>query len=128
MNWTRHGTCNQCGHCCATFGRTPLVRDLASVDDPGFYAARGFRPMTVDGRRVAVLWATLDAPCPSFQGGACAIYGTRPRTCQDFPAHPRDIVDTPCSYHFTRAGHTVGGDASPYPMTLDAFVALEGTL
>ena len=127
MSWTRSGECNGCGHCCATFGRTPIVRDLSRVADAAFYEARGFQPMTVDGRRVHVLWASLEAPCPQYQDG-CTIYPERPATCQAFPEHPRDIVGTPCSYHFTQGAVAAGGDASPYPMTLDAYLALEATL
>jgi hypothetical protein len=130
VNWTRQGSCNDCGWCCETIARQPLVRDLSVAEDPAFYEARGFQPMTIDGRRVHVLWADLTAPCPSYDAPyqRCHRYETRPQTCRDFPTHPRDIVGTPCSYHFTREDHAVGGDASPHPMTLDAYLALEGTL
>jgi Fe-S-cluster containining protein len=128
MTWTRHGECNQCGWCCITFGRAPIVRDLSAMADPAFYEARGFQPMQVDGRTVHVLWASYDAMCPEFRATDCGIYDARPQTCRDYPTHPKDIVGTPCSYYFTHEGRAIGGDASPHPMTLDAYVALEGTL
>jgi Fe-S-cluster containining protein len=124
VTWTRHGTCNGCGHCCETAGRMPLVRDLAAVDDAFFYQARGFRPTLVDGRMVHVLWADLVAPCP-HHGDGCRIYAERPATCQAFPVHPRDIVDTPCSYWFEADGRTAGGLGSPYPTALETFRAME---
>jgi Fe-S-cluster containining protein len=102
------------------------VRDLARVADPGFYEARGFRPAMVDGRRIWVLWAETHAPCPAHsQETGCGIYAERPATCAEFPTHPRDIVATPCSYWFTQGETAIGGDTSPHPMTLDAYLAME---
>lgn len=127
MAWTRHGTCNNCGHCCQTFARQPVVRDLSRVDDPAFYEARGFAPHVVDGRVYSMLWVDLLSPCPQHRDQRCAIYDTRPLTCQDYPRHPRDIVGTPCSYWFAADHVVAGGLGSAHPTTLATWLALEAS-
>lgn len=123
--WTRHGECNDCGHCCQTFGRQPLVRDLSTVGDPAFYETRGFTPQLVDGEARHVLWVDWLTPCPQHVESRCAIYDTRPQTCRDFPAHPRDVVGTPCSYWFSEGTRRAGGLGSPAPVSVSAWMAGE---
>lgn len=79
----------------------------------------------IDGTERLVLMGWLTAPCPQHVEQACAIYDTRPETCRNFPTLPVDIVATPCSYWFERDGVSVGGDASPHPWTLPAWIAHE---
>jgi Fe-S-cluster containining protein len=153
--WTRHGECNDCGHCCTMVARDAIVRTDAQVArDPAFYAARGFKPTRVDGDVRFVLFAWLRAPCPQLTtvgeardervaGGVfgdagmtyvpaldarshCRIYETRPETCATFPRLPVDIVGTPCSYWFERDGQRIGGTGSPHPGDEHALLKLEG--
>ena len=131
MTWTRHGDCNQCGHCCEHIVRDVQVRTPEQVArDEAFYRVRGFKAMeTAQGTRY-VLWAWVAARCPELEGDSgyspwCRIYEHRPQTCQDFPQRPRDIIATPCSYWFERGTERVGGDGSPYPTSVDRLMALE---
>ncbi len=124
MSWTRHGECNGCGFCCKTFKRDVEVRP-ADAGDQAFYQARGFKPVHVDGVTRLVLFGWMQAPCLEHSESGCGIYATRPETCRTFPRVPIDIVATPCSYWFTKDEIAVGGDASPYPTTLPALLALE---
>jgi Fe-S-cluster containining protein len=143
--WTRKGECNNCGWCCDKVAREAIVRtDEQIARDPAFYAARGFKPMDVDGARRHVLFAWLEAPCPqrwtvnvpNGLGGfsaqsRCAVYNTRPQTCVSFPRLPVDIVGTPCSYWFEReagidsATYKAGGQGSPWPIDEAKLYALE---
>jgi Fe-S-cluster containining protein len=138
-DWTRHGDCNHCGWCCTKVARDVIVRtDDQVARDPAFYAARGFVRQEVDGEPRHVLWAWLEAPCPQHQvrhfhdglGGMiaqshCGVYDARPRTCQEFPTLPVDVVGTPCSYWFERGDAKVGGTGSPYPKDERELMVLE---
>lgn len=126
MTWTRHGECNECGHCCQTFTRDIVVRDLADVKDATFYRARGFQPMTIGGKTRHVLTGWMVAPCPQFnETCGCLTYTDRPKTCRDFPVAPADIVASPCSYWFERGAHKVGGTGSPYPASMTQLIQIE---
>jgi Fe-S-cluster containining protein len=124
--WVRHGECNHCGHCCTFVAREVLVRTREEIRrDPAFYTARGFAEVEVDGQPRHVLWAWLHAPCPQFTGGRCGIQAVKPETCVAFPQRPQDIVGTPCSYWFERAGVAVGGTGSPFPSSEASLLAVE---
>jgi Fe-S-cluster containining protein len=125
MTWTRHGECNNCGHCCQTFKRDIVVRDPATVADPAFYEARGFTPVMVDGQERLMLTGWMQAPCPAHAGGGCLIYHDRPQTCQSFPTAPADVVDSPCSYWFDNGTAKAGGMGSPHPTTITGLMAIE---
>lgn len=139
-DWTRQGECNHCGWCCEKVAREAIVRTATQLQsDPAFYAARGFKPMQVDGETKHVLFAWLEAPCPQLRieqipyglGGMlpssrCGIYETRPQTCADYPRLPVDIVGTPCSYWFERGTDRVGGTGSPFPADEHALLRMEG--
>lgn len=123
--WTRHGECNGCGFCCTAFARQAIVRDASSVADPAFYRARGFKTVSVDGVDRLVLFAWLQAECPEHVDQSCRIYADRPRTCQEFPTVPADVVGTPCSYWFEQGPHRIGGSGSPHAATEHQLLALE---
>ena len=88
-----------------------------STEDPAelyYLKVRGFkislRPPTM----------VLDAvwPCPQLHDHRCTIYDKRPQRCQDFPSRPSQLVGTPCTYWFERAGadgkiEYSGGDRLP---------------
>jgi len=125
MAWTRHGECNNCGHCCQTFTRDIVVRDMGTVADQAFYQARGFRPVTIDGQPRIILAGWMAAPCPEHTPTGCRIYSERPGTCQAFPTSPADVVQSPCSYWFSDGANQVGGDGSPYPARIEQLMAIE---
>jgi Fe-S-cluster containining protein len=116
MDWVRQGDCNRCGWCCHYEVTVRLVRDARR--DPDYWLARGYK-IRPDG--CVQVMTDIGLPCAQFDGEkTCAIYATRPKTCRDFPEHPDQVEDIPCSYWFERIGDdgTIerrGGEGSPYP-------------
>ena len=122
--WIRKGECNSCGMCCQYLGRdipltiTPPVRQDGEVDLE-YIAVRGYQLDEKPG------WATRNihafAPCSVHdnENKRCTVYDQRPETCRNFPAHPAQIEQTPCSYWFEWSEEDkivrIGGEGSPYP-------------
>jgi Fe-S-cluster containining protein len=77
------------------------IENPQGLSDVEYYRVRGFRIVHIDGVAVAArgtVWHRCD--CPQHQENRCAIYPTRPKTCQDFPTSPDQIKGTPCTYRF----------------------------
>lgn len=92
----RKGECNNCGFCCKVISRVKV--DFTITNDPPWLEARG---IPADG----IKWFDIVDPCPKLEQATpeetrCTIHETKPKTCQDFPTHPDDIRDSPCSYWF----------------------------
>lgn len=118
LGWARRGECNHCGWCCQNTGQVFLAASVVAngSTDVEYYRTRGYLiSPTDDGNSVCNALVDCRCPCPQHVDNRCAVYDSRPRTCQEFPKHPTQIVYTPCSHWFEQEGVRVGGTGSPYP-------------
>lgn len=89
----RKGYCNGCGWCCENIAQIGI--DGRDQEDEEYAKARN---LPLDG---TIKWIAVHDPCPLLTAAKkCGIYANRPRTCKEFPIHPDQIIDTPCSYRF----------------------------
>lgn len=90
----RKGYCSGCGFCCKVIARAGI--DGEDTEDEEFAKIRGY-PTKGEGTK----WYDVYEPCPLLTAAnKCSIYANRPRTCEEFPIHPWQIEDSPCTYHF----------------------------
>lgn len=90
----RKGACSGCGFCCKVIVRAGIDGD--EIEDQEFAEVRGYPK-----KGEPMKWYNAYDPCPLLDAAnRCKIYANRPRTCKDFPIHPDQIVDSPCSYRF----------------------------
>ena len=120
--WMRQGECNHCGWCCENIGAAtiffPNDNPVVAVQDEAYIQVRGFKKVTShEGHAGVELEVVNRAPCPAHINDRCSLYPNHPPTCQAFPWHPRQIINTPCSYWFENTGFAIGGHASPHPWT-----------
>ena len=119
--WMRHGECNHCGWCCENIGAATIFfpdgNPVVGISDEAYIQIRGFRKTTSQGQLGVELEVENRAPCPAHVNDRCSVYENRPPTCQAYPWHPRQIINSPCSYWFEIDGFTMGGNASPHPWT-----------
>ena len=111
--WTRYGSCSDCGWCCENLGRFAIN---VSSPDKHYLEVRGAKSTPLG----LVIEGDFHAPCQYHVDNKCGIYNDRPSTCVDFPSDPNEITHTSCTYSFERSVdgtvEQLGGRGSPFPL------------